>query len=56
MELRIVGTDLPGRQCDGYENVHVGIQIRREPEQIVKADADNVTFSATMASSPPASA
>lgn len=45
MELHITGTDLPGRDCgDDYTNVHVGIQIRREPEQIVPADAESVTF------------
>ena len=48
MELRIVGTELPGRQCDLYGNVHVGIQVRREPEQIVRGDADTATFSATI--------
>lgn len=45
MELRITGTDLPGRDCgDGYTNVHVGIQIRRDPAQVVPADAATVTF------------
>lgn len=52
MELRIVGTDLPGRQCDTYDNVHVGIQIRRDPEQVVPADADTVTFSTEIDSTP----
>ena len=45
MELRIIGTDLPGRDCgDGYTNVHVGIQIRRDPAQVVPADVTTVTF------------
>ncbi len=45
MELRITGTDLPGRDCGaGYTNVHVGIQIRRDPAQIVPADVATVTF------------
>ena len=45
MELRITGTDLPGRNCgDGDTNVHVGIQIRRDPAQVVPADAATVTF------------
>ena len=49
MELRITGTDLPGRDCgDGCTNVHVGIQIRRDPEQVVVADAATVTFTAEL--------
>lgn len=45
VELHITGTDLPGRDCgDGYANVHVGIQIRRDADQVVPADADRVTF------------
>ena len=45
VELRITGTDLPGRECgDGYTNVHVGIQVRRDPEQVVSADVPSVTF------------
>ncbi len=38
MELRIVGHHLPGRQCPGYTDVHVGIQIRRDPAELVSAD------------------
>lgn len=45
--LRIVGTDPPGRSCCGPQsNVHVGIQIRREPDQVVPADVDPATFTA----------
>jgi hypothetical protein len=45
VELRITGTDLPGRECgDGYTNVHVGIQVRRDPEQVVPADVTSATF------------
>lgn len=47
MELRITGTHLPGRRCgEDATNVHVGIQIGREPEQVVAADAETVTFTA----------
>jgi Family of unknown function (DUF5990) len=39
----ITGTNLPGRafcRPDGstMENVHVGVQVRRDPEQLVRAD------------------
>lgn len=45
VQLRITGTDLPGRHCgNGSTNVHVGIQIRRDPEQVVPADVTTVTF------------
>ncbi|MGI8936924.1 MAG: DUF5990 family protein [Iamia sp.] len=45
--LRIIGTDPPGRACCGPQrNVHVGIQIRRDPDQVVPADVDPATFTA----------
>ncbi len=45
--LRVVGTDPPGRACCGPQsNVHVGIQIRRDPDQVVAADVDPATFTA----------
>jgi hypothetical protein len=44
VRLRIVGIDLPGRSfcSDGHPlaNVHVGIQERRDPVELVPADAD----------------
>lgn len=44
MRITIVGTDLPGREfCrpDGsaMTDVHVGIQVRRDPVDLVSADA-----------------
>jgi len=46
VELVIRGTDLPGRRCPGgpggppwWENVHVGLQVRRDPEGLVPGDA-----------------
>jgi hypothetical protein len=36
--IRVVGTDLPGLTCGGYEHVHVGVQRGRDPEQLVPAD------------------
>ena len=44
MQVVIVGRDLPGRSfCDSggrrLADVHVGVQIRSEPEQLVPGDA-----------------
>jgi hypothetical protein len=44
MRLSLIGTDLPGRtfcNTDGtpLDNVHVGVQIRTEPEHLVRGDA-----------------
>ena len=41
MRIRIVGTDLPGRVCPpghnfpGYANVHVGMQTKRRPPELL---------------------
>ncbi len=41
MQIRIEGSDLPGRTCrgggdfPGYENVHVGVQRRRKPDELL---------------------
>lgn len=39
MRLLIRGHRLPGLTCGPYTNVHVGIQVRREPVDLVPADA-----------------
>ena len=39
MHLRIRGHRLPGLTCGPYENVHVGLQVRRDPVGLVPADA-----------------
>ena len=53
MRIRIVGTDLPGRDCPpghnfpGYSNVHVGMQTKRRPPELLDlqpADANEVTW------------
>ena len=56
MLVRIVGRDLPGTRMveplhgvEVRENVHVGLQVRRDPEQVVRADADRVTFETEVA-------
>jgi hypothetical protein len=49
MNLIVVGTDLPGRTfCDPdgrpLDNVHVGVQIRTEPEHLVRGDATDARW------------
>jgi hypothetical protein len=39
VQLVIEGHDLPGRTCGSYADVHVGIQVGREPADLVRADA-----------------
>jgi len=50
MLLRIHGHHLPGRRCrpaqvdEGYQNVHVGVQRRREVVELRPGDADSVDW------------
>ena len=53
MQIRIIGTDLPGRDCPpghnfpGYSNVHVGMQSKRRPPELLDlqpGDATEVTW------------
>ena len=39
MRLVIEGHHLPGRSCGGYDDIHVGVQRRREPADLVPGDA-----------------
>ncbi len=39
MRLVIEGRNLPGRTCGSYRDIHVGVQLRREPAELVAADA-----------------
>lgn len=55
MLLRIEGVDLPGRQCmtgpdlPGYDNVHVGVQRKDKPSELLDVQAaDAVRASWTM--------
>ena len=55
MDVRIVGVELPGRTCvdprpDGlaYENVHVGVQRRKEVVDTVPADAPSAVWELTV--------
>jgi hypothetical protein len=63
MRIRIEGTDLPGRNCagggdfPGYGNVHVGIQRRNRPVDVVDLVAGDAgtavwTFDATVIPGP----
>ena len=38
MRLVIEGHRLPGRTCGSYDDVHVGLQLRRGPAELVRAD------------------
>ena len=44
MMIRIIGTDLPGLDCGPYHNIHVGVQRKSEPDQLVAADQDRADF------------
>ena len=40
MRLVIEGRNLPGRTCGSRTDVHVGVQLGREPAELVPADAE----------------
>ena len=44
MRLVIRGHNLPGLNCGRYRNVHVGLQVRRDPQQLVPADAESADW------------
>lgn len=44
MRITIVGHALPGCNPGGHRDVQVGIQRRREPVELVSADADQVSW------------
>ena len=44
MRLVIRGHHLPGRTCGSYRDVHVAIQVGREPEGLVAGDAKNAEW------------
>jgi hypothetical protein len=44
MRLVIRGHHLPGRTCGPYHDVHVGLQVRRDPHGLVRADADHAEW------------
>ena len=44
MRLVIRGHHLPGRTCGPYDDVHVGLQIGRDPADLVPGDADEAIW------------
>ncbi|NMN98612.1 DUF5990 family protein [Antrihabitans stalactiti] len=44
MRIRIVGTELPGCKHDEYSNVHLGLQVRNEVVDRVRADVERAVF------------
>lgn len=44
MRLVIEGRNLPGRDCGGHREVHIGLQVRREPTELRPADAQRVRW------------
>lgn len=56
MDVRLVGVDLPGRTFDDrrrpdgrlYENVHVGVQRRRDVVELVPGDAPRARWDLTI--------
>lgn len=44
MRIRIEGHTLPGRHPGSHRDVQVGIQVRREPTDLVPADAGSATW------------
>jgi len=44
MRLVIHGHHLPGRTCGPYNDVHVGLQVGRDPEGLVPGDADRAEW------------
>jgi Family of unknown function (DUF5990) len=44
VRLVIRGHHLPGRRCGPYRDVHVGVQVRRDPQGLVPGDADRAEW------------
>src|SRR5262249_22093574 len=44
MDVRIIGTDLPGRTWSCYEDVHVGVQERQMAVDLVPGDASRAVW------------
>ncbi|MEU9700711.1 DUF5990 family protein [Streptomyces sp. NPDC047981] len=48
LALRIVGTELPGRSCGTFTDVHVAVQRGREPDGAVPGDAAEAVWEFTV--------
>lgn len=44
LRIRIEGTSLPGRTFCEHQHVHVGVQCRSEPVDLVPGDSDEAVF------------
>ena len=44
MRLVIEGHHLPGRDCGSHRDIHVGVQVRRDPVELVPADAPSARW------------
>ena len=44
MLLVIEGHHLPGRRCGSHDDIHVGLQLRRDPAELVPADANSARW------------
>jgi hypothetical protein len=44
MIIRIAGTNLPGRNWNGYQNIHVGLQRKADPVDLIPGDAGEATW------------
>jgi hypothetical protein len=44
VRVQLEGTDLPGRRCGQYTNVHVALQRGRDPWEITPADSECVNW------------
>jgi hypothetical protein len=44
MRIRIEGHTLPGRSPGGHSDVQVGLQLRRDPVEVVPADVAHVVW------------
>lgn len=46
VQVAIRGRRLPGRRFGCYQNVHVGLQVRSQPDGLVPGDADGAEWTA----------
>ncbi len=49
VRLRIEGHHLPGRRCDPYDDVHVALQVGRDPVDPVPGDAASAAWETDLA-------
>jgi len=44
MDLTIVGHHLPGRTCGRYADIHVGVQVRKDPAGLIPGNAESACW------------